>query len=426
MKILKKEIPMYLQILLGMFLGVLFGLLFHVVKLDNIVTQWIKPFGTIFIKALKMVAVPLVFVSLLKGILGLKSIKELSTMGLRTISIYLLTTLIAVIVGISAVSIVKPGELFPKDKSEQLLSSYESNSSRIEEAKNASLADEPLSFLVDIVPDNIATAMSDNSKILQIIFLATLFGIAILNIGVTKLERLIDVINSVDQVILKAIEYIMKYAPIGVFAIMSSLFIDTSGDIDVFASLGLYAATVIGGLAILAFVVYPIFIHLFTDIKVKKFLQTVIPIQLVAFSTSSSAATLPVTMEQCEKELKLPNKITSFVLPVGVTINMDGTSCYQAVSILFIAQVIGVDLSFLQILSIILLSIISSIGTPGIPGASIVMTVMILTSVGIPSEGLILILAIDRPLDMLRTVVNVTGDVTVASIVNKSVSAKKI
>lgn len=416
---------MYLKILIGMGLGVLFGLLFYVLHLENIVTYWIKPFGTIFIKALKMVTVPLVLVSLLKGVLGLKSIKELSTMGLRTISIYLTTTLIAVIVGISAVSIIKPGELFPKEKSEQLLNSYKSNSERIEAAKSTSEKNEPLSFLVDIVPDNIAVAMSDNSKILQIIFLATLFGIAILHIGIDKLQPLVNVIDSIDQVILKSIEYIMKYAPIGVFAIMASLFIDTSGDSEVFASLGLYAATVIGGLAILTFGVYPLLIHLFTDIKVKKFLKAVIPVQLVAFSTSSSASTLPVTMEQCEKELKLPNKVTSFVLPVGVTINMDGTSCYQAVSIIFIAQVVGIDLSFLQIVSIILLSIISSVGTPGIPGASIVMTVMILTSVGIPSEGLVLILAIDRPLDMLRTVVNVTGDVAVASIVNKGVSKQE-
>lgn len=415
-----KNIPMYVRILIGMLAGILMGFIFNKLGFGSFVYDWIKPFGTIFIKCLKMIAIPLVFVSLLKGILGLKSIKDLSKMGIKTLSVYIVTTCFAVLIGVGIVSIVKPGNFFPKDKSAQLLEKYDAvvleKSNTLTEIRD----DSPLKFIEDAIPDSFFAALSDNSKMLQVIFLSILFGVAILGVGHEKAKPLINVIDAINDVLLKVIDYIMMSAPYGVFALMSTLIIDTAGDIEVFASLGAYAATVIGGLLFIVFIFYPIVIRLFSDIEVKKFIKSAIPVQLLAFSTSSSAATLPVTMEQSEKALKLSTRTTSFVLPVGVTINMDGTSCYQSISILFIAQVLGIDLSFIQILSIIMLTIVSSIGTPGIPGGSIVMTVMVLTSVGIPAEGLVLILGIDRPLDMLRTVVNVTGDMTVASVIDKN------
>ncbi|MFI3262485.1 MAG: dicarboxylate/amino acid:cation symporter [Rikenellaceae bacterium] len=420
MQKLKINLPSYVKILIGMVLGIATGFILHGAGLEKIATDWIKPFGTIFIKSLKMIAIPLVFISLIKGILGVKNIKELSSMGLKTISIYIFTTFLAVVIGVTAVNIVNPGKYFPQDKSEQFRQQVEAASHQQIGVENSAKDESPLTFLVDMVPENLTAAMGDNSKMLQIIFLSILFGIAILSIGVHKMGSLMEVVDSVNLILLKVIDFIMDCAPFGVFALMTTLFIDTSGDMDVFASLGVYAATVIFCLLFLIYGVYPLLIHFFSNVKISKFIKSMIPVQLVAFSTSSSAATLPVNMEQCNKELGLSEKSTSFVLPVGVTINMDGTSCYQAISIIFIAQVMGMDLTMTQTISIILLTILSSIGTPGVPGASIVMAVMVLGSIGIPAEGLVLILGIDRPLDMVRTVVNVTGDAAVASMIDKS------
>lgn len=421
-KKIKFKLPNYLQILIGMVLGIVVGFILHNLGLEKVANDWIKPFGTIFIKSLKMIAIPLVFISLIKGILGVKNIKELSSMGLKTIGIYILTTFVAVVIGVVAVNLVNPGKFFPEDKSIKFREQIEMASKQEISVENSAKEESPLTFLVDMVPENLTNAMGDNSKMLQVIFIAVLFGIAILNIGLDKMTSLMDVVDSVNLILLKVIDFIMKCAPFGVFALMTSLFMDTSGDMEVFASLGVYAATVIGCLLLLIYGFYPILIHFFSNVKIGKFIKSMIPVQLVAFSTSSSAATLPVTMEQCDKELGLSQKSTSFVLPVGVTINMDGTSCYQAISIIFIAQVMGMDLTLAQTLSIVFLTILSSIGTPGVPGASVVMAVMVLSSIGIPAEGLVLILGIDRPLDMVRTVVNVTGDATVAAIVDKGVN----
>ena len=224
-------------------------------------------------------------------------------------------------------------------------------------------------------------------------------------------------IDALDTLILKTVDLIMLFAPIGVFALMSGIIADSSGNLSILSALGIYALTVIAGLVILITLFYPTLIHLFTRVPVKKFFQAMMPVQLLAFSTSSSAATLPLTMEKVEKDLKIPNEVTSFVLPVGVTINMDGTSCYQAIAAIFIAQVMGIELGWTELLTLIATTTISSIGTPGIPGGSVVILIMVLASIGVPPEGMALILGIDRPLDMMRTVVNVTGDATVASII---------
>jgi Na+/H+-dicarboxylate symporter len=270
-------------------------------------------------------------------------------------------------------------------------------------------------------PDNIVKAMGDNSKMLQIIMFAILFGVSMILLPKNKAKPVKKLISSLNDIILKLIDLIMATAPFGVFALLAALIVDFSGDSELFAALGLYFLTVVLGLLIMIIGFYPLFLKVFfRKVKFMKFFRAIIPAQMVAFSTSSSAATLPVTMKQVTKEIGVSKGVANFVLPVGVTINMDGTSCYQAIAAVFIAQVFGIELSFGQQLIIVLTALFASIGTPGVPGGSIVMLIIVLTSAGIPVEGLALILGIDRPLDMLRTVVNVTGDSTVSTIIART------
>ncbi len=413
----RKRVPLYAKILLGMGLGLGFGFMAMALHWEGFVHDWVAPWGTIFMRLLKLIAVPLVLVSLIMGVVNLKDIRNLSRIGLKTILIYICTTIIAVSIGLTAVSLVKPGQFFPKDKQSEFMQRYEQTVTQRETDMQQVQDQSPLQFLMDVVPENAFLAFGDNSKMLQIIFFALLFGVAIVCVGTSKVDSIVRFFNQLNLVLLKIIDFIMAFAPIGVFALMADLIISYSGDIGIFSSLGLYALTVIMALSVIIFIVYPLVLKLFTKKTLKDFFKAVFPVQMLAFSTSSSAATLPLTMERTQKHLGVSEEVSSFVLPVGVTINMDGTSCYQAVAAVFLAQVLGLDLTFGQMLLILATATISSIGTPGIPGGSIVMLMIVLDSVGIPIEGLALILGIDRPLDMLRTVVNVTGDMTVASVV---------
>lgn len=415
-----KQIPLYVKILFGMFLGVVAGLIAVRCGAGMVVTNFVAPFGDIFIRALKMVAVPLVLLSLTKGVIGLGEIRNLSRLGLRTLLLYVGTTIVAITIGVGAALLVKPGAIFPAEKAAELRELYSDDVVARNISADMIADDSPLALLVDIVPENILAALASNSYMLQVIFIALILGIAILKIGIGQMNSVTSIIDELNRIVMLVIDYIMLCAPLGVFALMASLAVDTAGDISIFAALGLYALTTIAALLILMFLFYPLLIRLFTPIGVGHFMRVASPVQLLGFSTSSSAATLPVTMEQSQKGLGLSSTVTSFVLPVGVTINMDGTSCYQAVAAIFIAQVMGIDLSLMQILTIIGITTISSIGTPGIPSGSVVMLIMVLSSVGIPSEGLVLILGVDRPIDMIRTAVNITGDMTVASLVEHS------
>ena len=402
-----------------MALGVALGLLAVSLGFEAFIHDWIGPWGTIFMRLLKLIAVPLVLVSLIIGVINLKDVRNLSRIGLKTILIYVCTTVIAVSVGLGMVSLMKPGLLFPKDQQTEFMRRYEETVDQKEAAMQQVQDESPLQFLVDIVPENAFHAFGDNSKMLQIIFFALLFGVAVVCVGTSKAGAIVKFFNQLNLVLLKIIDFIMAFAPIGVFALMADLIVSYSGDVGIFSSLGMYALTVTAALAVIVLVVYPLILKLFTKKTWKEFFKAAFPVQMLAFSTSSSAATLPLTMERTQKQLGVSEEVSSFVLPVGVTINMDGTSCYQAVAAVFLAQVLGLDLTLGQMLLILATATISSIGTPGIPGGSIVMLMIVLDSVGIPVEGLALILGIDRPLDMLRTVVNVTGDMTVASVVDK-------
>ena len=403
-----------------MVIGVLFGA--GVVQFSGgsaFVVDWIKPFGTIFINALKLIAVPLIVASLIKGISDLRDISKLSAMGGRTIGIYLVTTLFAVTIGLLAVNIIKPGKLMSDETRQQLVANYATDASgKIALAESQKEAG-PLQALVDLVPGNIFEALTNNASMLQVIFFVIFFGVGLILIDPKQAEPVKAFFDGLNEVILKLIDLIMLTAPYGVFALMAAL-VAESPSVDIFTALLGYAATVLIGLAILITFFYPSLVKIFTGRKVKWFFEGIAPAQLLAFSTSSSAATLPVTMERCEEHLGVDKEVTSFVLPIGATINMDGTSLYQAVAAVFIAQAFDLDLTLSQQLGIVATATLASIGTAAVPSAGMVMLVIILGQAGIPESGLALIFAVDRPLDMCRTIANVTGDATVTMMVGKS------
>ncbi|MBC35746.1 MAG: dicarboxylate/amino acid:cation symporter [Bacteroidetes bacterium] len=417
---MKKKLALHWKILIGMVLGVIWGFIAIEAGLIQFTTDWIKPFGTIFINLLKLIAVPLIIVSIINGVSNLTDITKLSRIGLKTISLYMASTVIAIIVGLLLVNMTNPGNLFPSDKREAFQAKYEHNIESKQSAAAEIKQDGPLQTLVDIVPNNIFRAMTDNSKMLQVIFFVIMFGIAMVMLPTEKTKPVKSLISSLNEIILKLIDIIMRGAPYGVFALLAALIVDVSGDMNLFAALGLYALTVITGLLLMIFIIYPGFLSLLTKTRFFDFLKGIVPAQLLAFSTSSSAATLPLTIDCCEKNLGVSKEVSSFVLPLGATINMDGTSLYQAVAAIFITQAFGYDLTLSMQLTIVLTATLASIGAAAVPGAGMVMLVIVLEAIGVPSAGIALIFAVDRPLDMLRTVVNITGDSTITTIVSGS------
>ena len=414
-----RKIALHWRILLGMVLGVLFAI--TMVQFEwgkSFVIDWIKPFGTIFINVLKLIAVPLILASLIKGVSDLKDLSKLSSMGSKTIGIYIVTTLIAVSIGITLVNIVKPGNSISEKTRKELVVNYQgATNSKIIAAEKQKEAG-PLEALVNIVPSNIFNAASNNGNMLQVIFFAIFFGIGIILIPEEKSKPVKAFFDGVNEVILKMIDIIMLSAPFGVFALLAALVVE-SPSLDLFKALGWYALCVIFGL-ILMILVYILLVYTITRKTPSFFINGISPAQLLAFSTSSSAATLPVTMERVEEHLGVEEEVSSFVLPIGATINMDGTSLYQAVAAVFIAQAFGMDLSFSVQLGIIATATLASIGSAAVPGAGMVMLVIVLAQAGIPEAGLALIFAVDRPLDMCRTTVNVTGDAAVSMIIAKT------
>jgi Na+/H+-dicarboxylate symporter len=416
----KRKYPLWSKIILGMVLGIIWGMIAVKLGMEQFTADWIKPWGTIFIKLLKLIAVPLIFISLVKGITSITDMTKLSRIGLKTLALYVITTMITITIGLLLVNAVKPGDSFSEEKKMEFQAQYQDSIKEKEDVAAAVQDRSPLAFFEDMVPDNIFMAAGDNSKMLQIIFFSLLFSIAMIILEAKQVQVVKDLFDGLNDIILKMVDIIMMFAPIGVFALLSALVAEFSGDADLFIALGKYAGLTFFGILVLVWTLYPLMLKLFTKIKLKDFVNAILPVQAVAFSTSSSAATLPVTLKQCTEKLKISEGVANFVLPVGVTINMNGTSFYQAISAVFIAQVFGMDLSLMQQLTIILTATLASIGTPGVPGGAIIMLVIVLTTVGIPAEGLALIMGIERPLDMVRTIANVTGDATVAAIVASS------
>ena len=409
-----------------MVLGLLFGFVMTQISWGKqFVFDWINPFGTIFVKLLKLIAVPLILASLVKGISDLKDISKFKNIGLRTIATYIVTTIFAITIGLVLVNIMQPGEGISEETITKLTNTYANDSgvqSKIAEASRQKSSG-PLQFLEDMVPDNAMSAMSDNKLMLQVIFFTIFLGISMLLIGEKRAAPLKSFFDSLNEVVLKMVDLIMLSAPFAVFALLANV-VASSGDPDLLLALLKYAGVVVLGL-LLMITFYCIIVATVIKKNPFWFLKEISPAQLLAFSTSSSAATLPVTMERVEEHIGVDKEVSSFVLPVGATINMDGTSLYQGVAAVFIAQALDYDLTLADQLTIVLTALLASIGSAAVPGAGMVMLVIVLEAIGFPADklaiGLALIFAVDRPLDMCRTVVNVTGDATVAMLVAKSV-----
>lgn len=410
------------QIIIGLVLGLVFGVVAAVQGWGTFTANWIAPFGVIFLNLLKLIAVPLILASLITGVASLSDLKKLSRIGGKTIAIYLTTTVIALSIGLMIVNVMQPGKTVPEEMRTRLEATYEGDVASRTEIAGEAAERGPLQPLVDMVPGNLFDSASDNSNMLQVVFIAIFFGIGLLMIPREKAEPLIVFFDALNTLIIRLVEMIMYLAPLGVFALLADTITTIAQDnaaqiLELLAALAYYCIAVVLGLAVMVFVVYPVILRLFSRRKVGTFFSGIAPAQLVAFSTSSSGATLPVTMECAEKNLGVSEEVSSFVLPLGATINMDGTALYQAVAAVFIAQVLGMDLTLVQQLNLILLAVLASIGTAAVPSAGIVMLVIILEAFSIPASGIALILGVDRPLDMLRTVNNITGDAMVATVV---------
>ena len=421
-----KKPALHWRILIGMLLGLLFGVLMLNVSGGKIFIQnWINPFGVIFINLLKLIAIPLILASIIKGISDLKDIAKFKTIGLRSVTLFISTTIMAIIIGLVLVNIFSPGKGISQATVDRISNEYAGRQGVQSKIEEASLQKEsaPLQFLIDMVPDNAFSAMSDNKLMLQVIFFSIFLGVSMLLIGEAQAKPLKSLFDSLNEAVLKMVDLIMLTAPLAVFALLANVVV-SSGDPDLLFALVKYAGVVILGL-LLMIVFYCSVLLLVTGKNPIWFLKAISPAQLLAFSTSSSAATLPVTMERVENHLGVDKEVSSFVLPVGATINMDGTSLYQGVAAVFISQALGHHLEITDQLMIVLTALLASIGSAAVPGAGMVMLVIVLESIGFPSDklavGLALIFAVDRPLDMARTVINVTGDAMVAVVVAKSV-----
>ena len=419
------KLELHWKIIIGLVLGLAFGVVAATQGWVNFVSNWISPFGKIFINLLKLIAVPLVLSSLITGVASLSDLKKLSRIGGRTISIYITTTAVAVTIGLLAVNILQPGATVPNEMKTKLQETYQSSVSGRVEAAEEVKERSVLQPVVDMVPSNFFNSASNNRNMLQVVFVAIIIGIALIQISKSKAKPVLDFFEGINELVIKLVDNIMLIAPYGVFALIADTITSIAGDnvknvLELLGALGFYMFAVIIGLTLQTLFTYTLVLKLFSKISIKKFYQGLAPAQLLAFSTSSSGATLPVTMERCEEKLGVSEEVSSFVLPLGATINMDGTALYQAVAAVFIAQTLGMDLTLGAQLTIVLTAVLASIGTAAVPGAGVIMLVIILEAISVPSAGIALILGVDRILDMLRTVTNVTGDASVAVAVASS------
>lgn len=460
-----KKLPLHVRIIIGLVLGIVYSFVSSYLGWNAFTLDWIDPFGTIFIRLLKFIAVPLVLFSIISGVSALPDPSRLGRMGAKTLVAYLLTTVAAVTVGLVLVNLLKPGDYIAEDQRIKNRIKYEvwatntpagkildgkdfrSRAAYAElvaaarqevqqeegtpdvkqkvEAAESLRGASPLQFLVDFVPDNIFAALSDGGRMLQVIFFGIFFGIVLLLIPNEASKPVTDLINGVNEVFLKMVELVMEAAPFFVFALMAGVIAkmaDSPAEVlEIFKGLLSYSVVVTAGLLFMIFIFYPIIaILIVRQYSYPEFFRRISPAQFLAFSTSSSAATLPVTMECVRDNLGVSKNVTNFVLPIGATVNMDGTSLYQAIAVVFLAQMHLVDLNFSQQLTIVLTATLASIGSAAVPSAGLVMLVIVLQSVGLNPAWIAIIFPVDRILDMIRTVVNVTGDATVSSVIAKS------
>lgn len=459
------KLALHWKILIGLALGIIWALLSASLGWSQFTLDYIGPLGTIFINLLKLIAVPLVLFSIISGVAGLGDPSSLGRLGAKTLALYLGTTLLAITVGLLMVNTAAPGklvddqtrienrisyELWARENGKTIKDDrrflqdpqYEEAVARVrsrgtEEAQRQQIAAEmetaaqtkeagPLQPLVDLVPSNIFSALSSGGSMLQVIFFALFFGICLLFIPRDKAEPVIAFVNGTMEVFLKMVDFIMRAAPVFVFALLAGQLSKMAGNnvqqvVEIFKGLGWYSLTVFLGLVLVMAVLYPLLVKwLVKGLSYTGFFKGMSPAQTLAFSTSSSAATLPVTMECVEDNLGVDKKISSFVLPIGATVNMDGTSLYQAVAVVFLAQLHFIDLTLGQQLTIVFTAALASIGSAAVPSAGLVMLIIVLESVGLNPAWIAIVLPVDRILDMCRTAVNVTGDGTVSSIIAQS------
>jgi proton glutamate symport protein len=418
-----QKLALHWQIILGLVLGVLFGIVAAINHWVQFTQDWIAPFGTIFVNLLKLIAVPLVLASLVTGVASLTDLTKLSRIGGRTIAIYLMTTVVAICIGLILVNYLQPGSSIPDDVASNLQVTYQQEMQQRTGDVQVARERGPLQPLVDIVPQNIISASGNNRNMLQVVFFALFIGIGLILVRNERTDVVLRFFQGLNDVIIKLVDVIMLIAPIGVFALIADTITSIAGDnlvsvLELLRSLGFYALVVCLGLMMHVVIVYGSLIHFISPLSLKQFFRGIAPAQLLAFSTSSSAATLPVTMECVEENLGVKKEVASFVLPLGATINLDGTAMYQSIAAVFIAQALGMELNFAAQLTIVLTALLASIGAAPVPGSGLIMLVIILEAIGVPSGGIALILGVDRILDMLRTTANVTGDATVSVLIN--------
>lgn len=457
-----KKLALHWKIIIGMVLGIIWALLSSTMGWSQFTINWIDPFGTIFINLLKLIAVPLVLFSIISGISNLGSTSKIGRMGAKTLLFYLGTTILAITLGLFLVNTIKPGKLIDEQSRIDNRINYEiwaasqgyeikdgvnylQNPEFFERAKqisdlsksqleDAAITDRietahklqnksPLQPLVDIVPENFFFSLSNNSLMLQIIFFAIFFSVSLLFVPKKKTKSVRAFIDGILEVLLKMVDFVMQAAPFFVFALLAGVVSKMAGDdvgkvVEIFKGLSWYSLTVMIGLLSIIFIIYPLIMKIFVKkISYRGFFKAISPAQTLAFSTSSSAATLPVTMECVENNLGVDKKIAGFVLPIGATVNMDGTSLYQTIAVVFLAQMHMIDLTLTQQLIIVTTAVLASIGAAPVPSAGLVMLIIIMESVGLNPAWIAIIFPVDRILDMFRTVANVSGDATVSSVI---------
>ncbi len=462
-----KRIALHWQVIIALVLGIIYSILAVQYGWQEFTKSWIDPFGSIFINVLKLIAVPLVLFSIISGIGSLKNIKQLGRVGVKTLLIYVGTTMSAIIIGLFCVNLIQPGN-YPSDESrlekrieyelwlrdnpdvprldKECYSCKEENAELVasvierisREGVNEDVADKirkakekkakgPLQPLVDVVPPNIILALAE-MEMLQIIFFAVFFGLVLIMIDKKKSKAVSRLIDGLNEVFIAMVNIVIKTMPFFVFALMAGSLVKAAGDNldklqEQLVFLLNYSWVVVFGLALVAFVLYPTLVKIFVKgMSMKGFLRGISRAQLTAFSTSSSMATLPVTMETVHDNLNVPKSISSFVLPIGATVNMDGTSLYQGVAVVAMAQFHMIELDIAQQIVIVLTATLASIGAAAVPSAGLVLMIVVLESVGLNPAWIAIILPVDRILDMCRTVVNVTGDATVSSLIASSES----
>jgi len=396
------------KILAGLFLGAVAGLVYGP---DAAV---IRPVGTAFIRLIKMVIIPLIFASLLVGVASLGDLKKLGRVGGKTIAFFLIYYVFAVALGLFLANTLKPGSNIPESVQTRLKAEY--GEAAGDQARRAEKQPGLGEVLVNIIPDNPAQSLVQ-ADMLQIIFFAMFMGVVVTLLDKKKMHPVLVFFEAVNDIMVKIVHVVIRIAPYAVFALIASV-VGTFGA-DILMSLLRYSLVTIGGLLILA-ATYPAAVSLLARYPYFKFWKGIFPAQLLAFSTSSSSATLPVSMECAEETIGVSREITSFVLPLGATINMNGTALYQGVTAVFIAQVYGLNLSLVAQLTIVLTATLASIGAAGAPAMGVLMLVIVLRQVGIPLEGIALIMGVERILDMFRTAMNITGDIAAAAVVAHS------